>query len=250
MWFGVYQALKRPIALSVSRFRLAEVARINYDKKSLSSIDILVRNSSNTSIKIYTRTGDRGDTSLFNGQRTNKNGAFITALGNTDELSSYIGLAKEFALEKDIEFVDQLEKIQCILQDIGSLIATPIPQNLSDNPERKVRVLERLSFNISHIKELEVWIDNYSDMLPPLTNFILPGGGRISSALHVARTVCRRAERSIVPLVKDGCIDAQVLVYINRLSDYLFTVARVASLVCGKKEAIYIRPKPTENPST
>lgn len=250
MLFGLYRALKRPIGLSLNCVRLAEARGLRFEPKSSASIDILFRNCSSSSLKIYTRTGDKGDTSLFNGQRTTKNGTYITALGNTDELSSYIGLAKEFALEKDIEFVEQLERIQCILQDIGSLIATPIPQNLSDSPERKARVENRLSFDTCHTKELEEWIDSFTDMLPPLTNFILPAGGRISAALHVARTVCRRAERSIVPLVENGSIDDQVLVYINRLSDYLFTVARVASLVCGKKETIYIRPKSTKNSST
>lgn len=196
-----------------------------------------------TDLKIYTRTGDKGVTSLFSGERLPKNGEIFNALGTTDELSSNIGLAKEFAAEKRHDYVDQLERIQCILQDISSLIATPRKQQQSDDPSREARIRERLSFNPRHITELEDWIDQYSVMLPDLTNFILPGGGRVSASLHVARTVCRRAERSIVPLTTGGFVDEQVLVYINRLSDYLFTIARYASVLDGNKETIYIRPQ-------
>ncbi|XP_045609971.1 corrinoid adenosyltransferase MMAB [Procambarus clarkii] len=195
-------------------------------------------------LKIYTRTGDKGTTNLYSGERQRKDGPFFKALGTTDELSSHIGLAKEYAAEKKHEYADQLERIQCILQDISSLLATPRPQYATDDPERETRIRERLSFNPRHIIELEEWIDKYSSVLPPLTNFILPGGGRVSASLHVARTVCRRAERTIVPLIFEGLIDEQIIIYINRLSDYLFTVARYASFLDGNKETIYIRPQP------
>lgn len=194
-------------------------------------------------MKIYTRTGDRGVTSLFTGERLPKDTYFFNALGTTDELSSQLGLVKAYAEEKNHEYVEQLERIQCILQDISSLLATPRNQELSDDPEREARVLRRLSFNPRHITELEEWIDRYDSRLPPLTNFILPGGGHVSAALHVARTVCRRAERTIVPLINEEVVDNQVLSYINRLSDYLFTVARYAAFLDGKKETIYIQPK-------
>ncbi|XP_042870322.1 corrinoid adenosyltransferase-like [Penaeus japonicus] len=196
-----------------------------------------------TDLKIYTRTGDKGVTSLFTGERMSKDREFFNALGTTDELSSNIGLAKEFAAEKRHDYVDQLERIQCILQDISSLLATPRNQQQSNDPSREARIRERLSFNPRHITELEDWIDQYSSSLPDLTNFILPGGGRVSASLHVARTVCRRAERSIVPLATGGFVDEQVLIYINRLSDYLFTIARYASVLDGNKETIYIRPQ-------
>ncbi|XP_045130626.1 corrinoid adenosyltransferase-like [Portunus trituberculatus] len=194
-------------------------------------------------MKIYTRTGDKGVTALFTGERLPKNTQFFNALGTTDELSSHLGLVKAHAEEKRHEYVDQLERIQCILQDISSLLATPRTQELSDDPEREARVLKRLSFNPRHITELEEWIDRYDSRLPPLTNFILPGGGQVSAALHVARTVCRRTEREIVPLITEDLVDDQVLSYINRLSDYLFTIARYAALLEGKKETIYIQPK-------
>lgn len=199
--------------------------------------------SSCRGMKIYTRTGDKGVTSLFSGERLPKDTQFFNALGTTDELSSHLGLVKAYAEEKKHEYVDQLERIQCILQDISSLLATPRSDELSDDPEREARVSMRLKFNPRHITELEEWIDRYDSRLPALTNFILPGGGHVSAALHVARTVCRRAERSIVPLISDELVDGQVLCYINRLSDYLFTVARYAAFLDGKKETIYIQPK-------
>ncbi|XP_076043931.1 corrinoid adenosyltransferase MMAB-like [Oratosquilla oratoria] len=193
--------------------------------------------------RIYTRTGDKGTSSLYTGERRPKSDTAFEALGATDELSSHIGLAKEFASEKNHEYVEQLERIQCILQDIGTLVATPKAKVKYDE-KREERIKSRLGFNPRHITELEEWIDSYSVRLPPLTNFILPGGGRISASLHVARTVCRRTERAIVPLTAEQLIDNQVLTYVNRLSDYLFTVARYASVVDGMKETIYIRPKP------
>ncbi|CAL4078146.1 unnamed protein product, partial [Meganyctiphanes norvegica] len=170
----------------------------------------------------------------------------LPPLDSSKEVFSPTSLAKEFASEKNLDFVEELERIQCILQDIGSLIATPLPplDSSKESEERNKRLHNRLSFNPRHVAQLEQWIDGYTDTLPPLSNFILPGGGHVSASLHVARSVCRRAERSVVPLVAKGCVDNQVLVYINRLSDYLFTVSRVASMRTGKKETIYFRPKP------
>ncbi|XP_066986854.1 corrinoid adenosyltransferase MMAB-like [Macrobrachium rosenbergii] len=216
--------------------------RLLFGSSSFKGFQNLTRHCSND-LKIYTRTGDKGQTSLFSGQRLPKDSDFFKALGTTDELSSHIGLAKEFAEEKSHDYVDQLERIQCILQDISTLLATPRNQEIIDDPVREQRIKEKLSFNPRHILELESWIDQYTSLLPPLSNFILPGGGRISASIHVARTVCRRAERSIVPLTTTGLVDEQVLIYINRLSDYLFTIARYASLRDGHKETIYFRPQ-------
>ena len=100
--------------------------------------------------------------------------------------------------------------------------------------------------NKRHTLEIEEWIDEYSELLPPLENFILPGGGKTSSALHVARSVCRRAERRIAPLVDDGDVDPEVLKYVNRLSDFLFVVARLAAKLDAKDETIYTRPPPAD----
>ncbi len=119
--------------------------------------------------RVYTRTGDGGNSSLFTGERRSKSDAVFHALGTTDELSSHIGLSMEFARQNQHPYVDQLQRVQCLLQDIGSALATP------HSSAREVH-LEKTLFNPRHTKELEEWIDEYSERLPPLENFILPGG--------------------------------------------------------------------------
>ncbi|XP_064024505.1 corrinoid adenosyltransferase MMAB [Pogoniulus pusillus] len=187
--------------------------------------------------KIYTKTGDAGFSSTFTGERRPKADRIFEALGATDELSSAIGLAGEFSSEKGHEFVEQLHKVQCMLQDVGSNIATP----LSSAREAHLR---RTSFSEKPILELEQWIDSYSEQLPPLRAFILPSGGKSSAALHLCRAVCRRAERCVVPLVQAGEADPNVGKYLNRLSDYLFVLARYAAMKEGKEEKIYVKPDP------
>ncbi|XP_078523488.1 corrinoid adenosyltransferase MMAB [Lissotriton helveticus] len=182
--------------------------------------------------KIYTKTGDKGFSSTFTGERRAKDDQVFEALGTTDELSSAIGLAREFCVEHGHTFVEELDKIQCMLQDIGSNIATPLSSARENH-------LKRTTFNEKPVEELEQWIDKYSDQLPPLTAFILPSGGKSSAALHLARAVCRRAERCVVPIVQEGEADPHVARYLNRLSDYLFTLARFTAQAEGKKEAIY-----------
>ncbi|KAM4763360.1 corrinoid adenosyltransferase MMAB isoform 3-T3 [Cyanocitta cristata] len=167
--------------------------------------------------RIYTRTGDSGFSSTFTGERRPKGDRIFEALGATDELSSAIGLAGEFSSEKGHTFVDQLHKVQCMLQDVGSNLATPLSS--AREAHRK-----RTSFSEKPVLELEQWIDNYSEQLPPLRAFILPSGGKSSAALHFSRAVCRRAERW--------------------LSDYLFVLARYAAMKEGKEEKIYVKPEP------
>ncbi|XP_061842392.1 corrinoid adenosyltransferase MMAB isoform X2 [Nerophis lumbriciformis] len=186
--------------------------------------------------KIYTKTGDKGFSSTFTGERRPKEDHIFEALGNTDELSSAIGLAREFCLEKGHAFTHQLDKIQCVLQDVGSNIATP---RSSARESHRTRT----NFTATPIADLEGWIDALTEELPPLTNFILPSGGKSSAALHLARTVCRRAERSVAPIVRSGEADPDVARFLNRLSDYLFTVARYAALKENNKEKIYTRPE-------
>jgi cob(I)alamin adenosyltransferase len=159
--------------------------------------------------KIYTKTGDSGLTSTFTGERRPKDDIIFQALGAVDELTSMIGLVREFALEKDHDYTEHLQRVQCILQDVNACIATPF------SSAREVH-LQRTEFDSSHTKELEDWIDSYTSQLPPLENFILPGGGKASSTLHVSRTICRRAERLVVPLVKEQQINAETLKYLNR----------------------------------
>ncbi|XP_049434059.1 corrinoid adenosyltransferase isoform X2 [Epinephelus fuscoguttatus] len=167
--------------------------------------------------KIYTKTGDKGFSSTFTGERRPKEDHIFEALGNTDELSSAIGLAREFCLDKGHTFTYQLDKIQCILQDVGSNIATP-----------------RSSARESHISFAFALIH----MLGAPQS-----GGKGSAALHLARTVCRRAERSVAPIVRSGEADPDVAKYLNRLSDYLFTAARYAAMKEGNEEKIYTRPE-------
>ncbi|XP_026178616.1 corrinoid adenosyltransferase MMAB isoform X2 [Mastacembelus armatus] len=176
--------------------------------------------------KIYTKTGDKGFSSTFTGERRPKEDNIFEALGNADELSSAIGLAREFCLDKGHTFTYQLDKIQCILQDVGSNIATP-------RSSARESHLKRTKFNAQVTADLEAWIDNLTGELPPLTKFILPSGGKSSAALHLARTVCRRAERR-----GSGSRCCQVFEQV-RLSDYLFTVARYAAVKEGKEEKIY-----------
>lgn len=186
--------------------------------------------------RIYTRTGDEGFSSTFTGERRPKGDRIFEALGTTDELSSAIGLASELSSEKGHAFVEQLHKVQCMLQDVGSNIATPL------SSAREAH-LKRTSFSEEPILELEKWIDRYSEQLPPLRAFILPSGGKSSAALHFSRAVCRRAERCVVPLVQAGEADPNVAKYLNRLSDYLFVLARYAAMKEGKEEKIYTKPE-------
>ncbi|CAM5162365.1 unnamed protein product [Eretmochelys imbricata] len=184
--------------------------------------------------KIYTKTGDKGFSSTYTGERRSKDDQVFEALGTTDELSSAIGVASELSQESGHTFVEKLHKVQCMLQDVGSNIATPL------SSAREAH-LKRTSFSEKPVLELEQWIDKYSDQLPPLTAFILPSGGKSSSALHFSRAVCRRAERCVVPLVQAGEADANVAKYLNRLSDFLFILARYAAMKEGKKEKIYTK---------
>ncbi|KAG5840354.1 hypothetical protein ANANG_G00187920 [Anguilla anguilla] len=190
----------------------------------------------NKAPKIYTKTGDKGFSSTFTGERRPKEDGVFEALGATDELSCAIGLAREFCIDQGHAFTEELEKIQCVLQDVGSNIATP-------QSSARQSHIKKTMFSGHPLSDLERWIDKYTEELPPLTNFILPSGGKSSAALHVARSVCRRAERSVAPIVRSGEVDAEVAKFLNRLSDYLFTVARYAAMKEGNRETVYRRPE-------
>lgn len=186
--------------------------------------------------KIYTRTGDKGKSSTFTGERRAKDDNIFEALGTTDELTSAVGFAREF-LPKSCESINiQLKEIQCIIQDLASAIATPKKSSKNFHEEKT-------KFSDKHVDILENWIDEHTKDLPPLKNFILPSGGPGGAALHVARSICRRAERRVVPLVNANEIDEAPLRYLNRLSDYLFTIARVVGIASGCQEVIYRKPK-------
>jgi cob(I)alamin adenosyltransferase len=187
------------------------------------------------SMKIYTKTGDKGTSSLFNGERRGKTDSFFTALGDVDEVNANVGLAREHCLDMSdgvarAALISQLAHIQSRLLDVGSAVATPLDSSSS----RKIAISQ---FGQEHATQLEGWIDEMDDSLPALTTFILPSGGKAASHLHVARAVCRRAERSVVAL--EDAVSAGVRQYMNRLSDYLFTAARFASHKGGYDEVTY-----------
>jgi cob(I)alamin adenosyltransferase len=192
---------------------------------------IIKRNMTKKS-NLYTKTGDKGETSLYNLQRKPKDDVIFDALGTVDEVNAAIGLAREYCEQVKNELEPKLEVIQSRLLDIGSCVATPI----DTSSEQK---LSRVHFDQSHVEKLESWIDEIDSQLPPLRNFILPSGGLAASQLHVVRTIVRRAERQVVTLVREGITDHVVLIYLNRLSDFFFACARYAAQFEGKETVIY-----------
>lgn len=161
---------------------------------------------------IYTRTGDKGKTSLFDGTRVLKSHQRVDTYGTIDELNSMIGAAIAQLQTADSKLKKELEKIQHDLLDVGSALATPHPLPVSGLARRT--------------KEFEKLIDHLTKEMPELKNFILPGGGKAGSLLHVSRTIVRRAERRLVSLMQHEEVDETIVVYLNRLSDLLFTLAR------------------------
>ncbi|MDX1637876.1 MAG: cob(I)yrinic acid a,c-diamide adenosyltransferase [Balneolaceae bacterium] len=177
-------------------------------------------------MKIYTKKGDQGDTSLFGGDRVSKSTARIDAYGNVDELNSWIGLVLTTGVSE--ESTRLLNTIQDQLFILGADLATPA------TAKARIRRIDQ-----EHIDYLESQIDRMEKNLPTLKNFVLPGGATAGAQLHVARTVCRRAERSIVRCGKDEQISAYVIKYINRLSDLLFVAARYENKLAGTKETTW-----------
>lgn len=184
--------------------------------------------------KIYTKTGDSGDTSLFTGERVSKADINIAALGDIDECNSALGKALSIFPPTPAFYSirEQLIAVQHALFDIGAAVATPRTRAAASK-------LEKTRFDADATKALENWIDVHQHALPPLKNFILPGGHPAGAQLHVARTICRRAERNIIPLFQSADINEEVLIYINRLSDYLFVVARRVNHLAGCPEPIW-----------
>lgn len=176
-------------------------------------------------MKIYTKTGDKGKTSLFGGDRVSKDTYRIEAYGSVDELNSHLGVIR--SLKPPAEVDRMLERIQHQLFVLGADLATP--------RTRKEGKVDRIQPR--HIEFLEQSIDRLDAALPGLTQFVLPGGSHAAAALHVARTVCRRAERRIVQLAKKCDIGTTPVVYINRLSDFLFVAARSVNRLEGWEEA-------------
>ena len=182
------------------------------------------------SVKIYTKTGDAGDTGLFGGGRVPKDDPRVEAYGDVDELNAVIGMARAVELMPRIDEV--LVPLQRDLFAIGALLATPDREKMAQHLE-KARIDER------RIAELEQAIDDAESELEPLRAFILPGGTPKAAALHVARTVCRRAERHVVRLHHAVELPSLVVIYLNRLSDLLFTLARLANKRAGAGEVTW-----------
>jgi cob(I)alamin adenosyltransferase len=186
-------------------------------------------------MKIYTRTGDTGQTGLFGGGRVAKDDPRVGAYGEVDELNAVMGVARAAGLGGLDAWCQDL---QDQLFTVGAVLATP----------RGTRADSR----IPHVREEWIWamesrIDELQATLPPQTHFILPGGTPGSAALHLARTVCRRAERTVVPLFREGQVDELTLRFLNRLSDFLFVLARAVNHRAGVKDVPWI-PGGTPSP--
>lgn len=181
-------------------------------------------------MKIYTKTGDKGETSLYGGTRVSKAAARVESYGTLDELNAFIGLAK--AEISDEKVLSQLQKIQFDLFTVGSEAATPTDKMLLANGKNRLDLM----ISEKEITELELWMDDFDAELEPLRFFILPSGGKAAATVHVCRTVCRRAERSMVFLRETEEVRPELIKYLNRLSDYLFVLARYISKISGEKE--------------
>ncbi|MCL4354177.1 cob(I)yrinic acid a,c-diamide adenosyltransferase [Patescibacteria group bacterium] len=181
-------------------------------------------------MKIYTKTGDKGTTMLGNGKRVSKSSLRVQAYGNIDELNCVIGVVVSAINTKEQSIINQLIDIQKDLFEIGASLAKSNKANNALNDYLGKRV-----------NDFEKEIDLISKKLPGLTNFIIPGGGNVGAMLHLGRTVCRRAERRIVEVGKKEKIQEQMIIYLNRLSDLLFVMARFVNLKEKKKETVWFK---------
>jgi cob(I)alamin adenosyltransferase len=180
-------------------------------------------------VRIYTKTGDEGETGLFGGDRVPKDHPRVRAYGEVDELNAAIGLA--VSLEPATFAADLLRTIQRDLFTIGAELATPDAAQLRTAMRRSGAPIGE-----SDVAALEAAIDGHETTLSPLKHFILPGGTSKAAAFHLARTVCRRAERAVVSLAGDAPVSAAVITYLNRLSDLLFVLARAANALDGRAD--------------
>ncbi len=189
-------------------------------------------------MKIHTRTGDAGQTSLFAGGRVSKDHVRLHAYGSVDELNSLLGVVLAAGLPDALSA--SVQRVQHDLFIVGADLATPLDAASS----------YILRVGPEHVQTLEADIDQWEAALPELKHFILPGGSLGAALLHQARTVCRRAERWVVALQAGESINGEVLRYLNRLSDWLFVAARCANRAAGVAETEWRRPDETESPQT
>jgi cob(I)alamin adenosyltransferase len=181
-------------------------------------------------MKIYTRTGDDGRTALFGGGRVDKAHPRVTAYGEVDELNSVLGWA--LTQISSAETAQRVQRVQHDLFGIGAELATPPAAPGRKRPDTPPLPTARVG-------EMEEWIDEADRELEPLSAFVLPGGSAAAAALHVARTVCRRAERAVVALAAAESVPPEVLTYLNRLSDLLFTLARLENRRAGCDDVLW-----------
>ena len=180
-------------------------------------------------VKIYTKTGDSGETGLYGGQRVPKDNLRVETYGTIDELNAVLGLAGTQIA--DMEVCGILLRLQNELFEVGADIATPLERTNNVPRVRK-----------DQIERLESEIDRFEEELKPLTNFILQGGTAGASYLHLARAVCRRAERHLVALEREESLNPEILQYVNRLSDHLFVLARLTNRRAGVEDIKWTRP--------
>ena len=187
--------------------------------------------------KVYTRFGDQGNTMLASGDTVAKDSPRVRAFGDVDELNAFVGALRLAVLEEQhnssrADFVASVEAALCRIQqelfNLGSELATN-----GDIPDSRPRIEQR------HVDRLEAEIDELNDSLEPLRSFILPGGGKASVQAHLARTVCRRAERNVVELAREHELRSESRIYLNRLSDYFFVLGRVCAQAFGHDETLW-----------
>ena len=189
-------------------------------------------------MKIYTKTGDKGTTALFGGTRVKKYNLRIESYGTVDELNSYIGLIKDQNIDENS--TNALLSVQNELFTLGAMLATPPEKETLKSGKERLNIPK---VNLTSIEFLEQEIDKMDAELPQMTHFILPGGHQAVSFCHIARCVCRRAERLCVELNDNEPINQDILIYLNRLSDYLFTLARKLTLDLKVEEIKWIPQK-------
>ena len=212
-------------------------------------------------MKLYTKTGDFGTSSLYNGSRKHKSSGYFHVLGDIDELNSFIGVVKSLINENKLNSLNEpniLKDIQCTLMDISSFIATP-PWDIKhpivgDTEEHILKWKNRIGLSPDLITEIEKRIDNFDNLLPTLTNFVVPGNNVLVSYIHVCRTISRRCERSFLELLSSeleyygvyNSVDEQfkiVQIYLNRLSDFFFVFSRFTAMYLHVEEDRYSRNK-------
>lgn len=180
--------------------------------------------------RIYTRTGDTGDTALFGGGRVPKSHPRVEAYGAVDELNAHLGMAVAVTLGPTLR--DRIRTLQADLFTIGAHLATPVPEGTRPRPHLP-------DLPTGRAEEIETWIDEMEAGLEPLNSFILPGGSESAARLHVCRTVCRRAERRVVSIAAAESIDPAIIVLLNRISDFLFVAAREENNAAGRDDILW-----------